>query len=85
MNQGKLDMVKQEMLRVKIDILGFSELKWMEIEFKSDEHYIYNCGQESFRRSGIAHTAKKFKKIQNEVLGCNLKNNRMILVHYQGK
>ena len=62
MNQGKLDMVKQEMLRVKIDILGFSELKWMEIEFKSDEHYIYNCGQESFRRSGIAHTAKKFKK-----------------------
>ena len=86
MNQSKLDMVKQEMARVKINILGFSELKWIEIrDFKSDEQYIYNCGQESFRRSGIAHIAKKFKKIQNKVLGCNLKNNRMILVHYQGK
>ena len=71
------------MARVKINIIEISELKWMEIrEVKSDEHYIYNCGQESFR-SGVAHIAKNKKK--EEVLGCNLKNSRLILVHYQGK
>ena len=84
MNQGKLEVVKQEIARVNIDILGISELKWTTIgEFNSDDHYFYYCGQESLRRNGVAIIINK--RIQNAVLGCNLKNNRMISVHFQGK
>ena len=84
MNQGKLKVVKQEMTRVNIDILGISELKWTGMgEFNSDDHYIYYCGKESLRRNGIANRVKK--RVWNAVLGCNLKNDRMILVHLQGK
>ena len=83
MNHGKLEVVKQEMARVNIDILGISELKWTRMgEFNSDDHYIYSCGQESFRRNGIAIIVNKRV---NVVLGCNHKNNRMISVHFQGK
>ena len=83
-NQGKLEMVKQEMARMNIDILGISELKctWLG-EFNSDDHYIYYCGQESLRRNGVALRVNK--RVQNAVLGCNLKNSRMISVHFQGK
>ena len=84
MNQGKLEVVKQEMARVNVDILGISKLKWTGMgEFNSDDHYIYYCGQESLRRNGVAITANK--RVQNAVLGCNLENNRMISVHFQGK
>ena len=84
MNQGKLEVVKQEMARVNIDILGISKLKWTGIdEFNSDEHYIYYCGQESLRRNGVALIVNK--RVQNAVLGYNLKNDRMISVHFQGK
>ena len=84
MNQGKLEMVKQEMARVNVDILGISELKWTGMgEFKSDDHYIYYCGQESLRRNGVAIMVNK--RVRNAVLGCNLKNDRMISVHFQGK
>ena len=84
MNQGKLEVVKQEMARVNVDILGICELKWTEMgEFNSDDHYIYYCGQESLRRNGVAIMVNK--RIQNAVLGCNLKNDRMISVHFQGK
>ena len=84
MNQGKFEIIKQEMARLNIDILGISELKWTGIvEFNSDDHYIYYCGQESLRRNGVAITFNK--RIENAVLGCNLKNNRMISVHFQGK
>ena len=84
MNQGKLEVVKQEMARVNIDFLGISKLKLMEMgEFNSDDHYIYYCGQESLRRNGVAIMVNK--RIQNAVLGCNLKNDRMISVHFQGK
>ena len=84
MNQGKLKVVKQEMERVKIDILGISELKWTGMgEFNSDDHYIYNCGQESLRRNGVAIMVNK--RVRNAVLGCNLKNHRMISVRFQGK
>ena len=84
MNQGKLDVVKQEMARVNIDILGISELKWTGMgEFNSDDHYIYDCGQESLRRNGVAIMVNK--RFQNAVLGCNLKNDRMISIHFQGK
>ena len=84
MNQGKLEVVKQEMARVNIDILGFSKLKWTGMgEFNSDDHYIYYCRQESLRRNGVAIIANK--RVQNAVLGCNLKNHRMISVHFQGK
>ena len=77
MNQGKLEVVKQEMARVNVDILGISELKWTGMgEFNSDDHYIYYCGQESLRRNGVAIMVKK--RVQNAVLGCNLKNDRMI-------
>jgi len=83
MNQGKLEVVKQETARVNIDILGISILKWTGMtEFNSDDHYIYYYGQESLRRYGVAII---INKIQNAVLGCNLKNNRMISVHFQGK
>ena len=84
MHQGKLEVVKQEMARVNVDILGISELKWTGMgEFNSDDHYIYYCGQESLRRNGV--TIMVNKRIRNAVLGCNLKNNRMISVHLQGK
>ena len=84
MNQGKLEVVKQEMERVDIDILGISEVKWTGMgEFNSDDHYIYYCGQESLRRNGIAIMVNR--RVQNAVLGCNLKNDRMISVHFQGK
>ena len=85
MNQGKLEVVKQEMTRVNIDILGISELKWAGMgEFNSDDHYIYYyCGQESLRRNGIAIMVNK--RVRNAVLGCNLKNDRMISVRLQGK
>ena len=84
MNQGKLDMIKQEMLRVNIDILGISELKWTGMgKFNSDDHYIYYCGQESFRRNGVAITINK--RVQNAVLGCNLKSDKMIVVRFQSK
>ena len=83
-NQGKLKVVKQEMARVNVDILGISELKWTGIgEFNSDDHYTYYCGQESLRRNGVAIMVNK--RVQNAVLGYNLKNNRMISVHFQGK
>ena len=79
MNPGKLEVVKQEMARVKVDILGISELKWTgKGEFNSDDHYTYYCGQESLRRNGVAIMVNK--KIRNEVLGCNLKNDRMVSV-----
>ena len=84
MNQGKLEVVKQEMARVNIDILGISELKWMGMgEFNSDDQYIHYCGQESLRRNGVVLIVSE--RVQNAVLGCNLKNNRMILVLIQGK
>ena len=84
MNQGKLEVVKQEMTRMNVNILGISELKWTgRGEFNSDDHYIYYCGQESLRRNGVAIIVNK--RAQNAVLGCNLKNDRMISVHFQGK
>ena len=84
MNQGKLQVVKQEMARVNADILGISELKWTGMgELNSDDHYIYYCGQESLRRYGIAIMVNR--RVRNAVLGCNLRNNRMISVHFQGK
>ena len=84
MNQGKLEVVTQEMARVNIKILGISGLKWTAMgEFNSDDHYIYYCGQESLRRNGVAIIINK--RVQNAVLGCNLKNDRMISVRFQGK
>ena len=77
-------MVKQEMARVNIDILGIGELKWMRMgEFNSDDHYIYYCGQEYLRRNGVTLIVNK--RVRNTLHRCNLKNNRMILVHLQGK
>ena len=84
MNQGKLEVVKQEMARVNIDILAISELKWTGMsEFNSDDHYIYYRGQESLRRNGVAIMVNK--RVRNAILGCNLKNDRMISVRVQGK
>ena len=84
MNQGKLEVAKQEMARMNVDILAISELKWTGMgEFNSDDHYMYYCVQESLRRNGVAIMVNK--RFQNAVLGCNLKNNRMISVHFQGK
>ena len=84
MNQGKLKVVKQETARVNINILGISELKWTGMgEFNSDDHYIYYCGQESLRRNGVAIMVNR--RVRNAVLGCNLKNDRMISVSVQGK
>ena len=81
MNQGKLEVVKQEMARVNDNILGISELKWTEMgEFNSDDHYIYYCGQESHRRNGVATMVNK--RVRNAVLGCNLKP-QMISVCFQ--
>ena len=79
MNQGKVEVVKQDMTRVNVDILGISELKWTGMgEFNSDNHYIYYCGQESLRRNEVAIVVNK--RVRNAVLGCNLKNDRMISV-----
>ena len=84
MNQGKLEVAKQEMRRVNIDVLGISELRWTGMgEFNSDDHYIYYCGQESLRRNGVAIIVNK--RVQKAVLGCNLKNDRMISIRFQSK
>ena len=84
MNQGKLEVVKQERARVNINILGISELRWTGMgEFNSDDHYIYYCGQEFLGRNELAIIVNK--RVQNAVLGCNLKNSRMISVCFQGK
>ena len=81
MSQGKLEVVKQEVARVNVDILGISELKWTGMgEFNSDDHYIYYSVQESLRRNGVAIMVNK--RVQNAVLGCNLKNDRMISVRF---
>ena len=84
MNQGKLEVVKQEMASVNTDILGISELKWTGMgEFNSNDPYIYSCGQGSLRRNGVAIMVNK--RVRNAVCGCNLKNNTMISVRFQGK
>ena len=84
MNQSKLNVVKQEIARVNMDILRISELKWTVMgEFNSDDHYIYYCGQESLRRNEVP--VIRNKKAQNAVLGYSLKNDRMISVCFQGK
>ena len=84
MNQGKLEVVNQDMTRVNIDILGISEIRRTGMgEFNSDDHYIYYCGQESLRRNGVAIMVNK--RVRNAILRCNLKNDRMISVHFQGK
>ena len=81
MNQGKLEVVQQEKARVNIDILGISEIKGSKMDkINSDDHYIYYCGQESLRRNGVAIIVKK--RFPNAVLGCNLKSDRMISVHF---
>ena len=84
MDQGKLEVGKEEMATVNINILGISKLNWTGMgEFNSDDHYTYYCGQESLRRNGVTFMVNK--RVQNAVLGCNLKNDRMISVHLQGK
>ena len=84
MNQGKLEVVKQEMARVNVEILGISELTWTGMgEFNSDDCYIYHCGQKSLRRNGVAIIVNK--RVRKAVLGCGLKNDRMISVCFQGK
>ena len=84
MNQGKLEVVKQEMARVNLDILGIRELKWTGMGgFNSDDHYIYYCGQESLRRNWVAIIVHR--RVWNAVGGCNLKNDRIISVCFQGK
>ena len=84
MNQAKLEVVKQDMARVNVDILGISELKWTGMaEFNLDDLCIYYCGQESLRRTGVAIVVNK--RVRNAVLGCSLKNDRMISVRFQGK
>ena len=84
MNQGKLEVVKQETARVNVDILGIGELKWTGMgEFNSDDHYIYYCRQDSPRKTAVAIMVNK--RVRNAVLGGNLKNDRMISVRFQGK
>ena len=84
MNQGELEVVKQEIARININILEIREIKWTGMgEFNSDGHYMYYCGQESLRRKRLALIVNK--RVQNAVLGYTLKNNRMISVHFQGK
>ena len=79
-----MEVVKQEMARVNFNILGICELKWTRMgEFNSDDHYIYYCGQESLRRNGVVLIVNK--RVQNAVLGCSLKKDRMISVCFQGK
>ena len=81
MNQGKLEVVKQKMARLNVNVLGVRELKWTGMgEFNSDDHYIYYCGQESLRRYGVATIDDK--RVHNAVLGCNLKNDRIVSVHF---
>ena len=81
MNQGTLEVVKQEMARVNIGILGINELRWTGMgEFNSDDHYIYHCGQESLRRNGVVNRVNK--RVLNTVLGCNLINDRIISVYF---
>ena len=83
MNQGKLDVVKQETAGANTDILRISELKWKRMgDFNSDDHYIYYCGQKSHRRNGVALIVNK--RVQNAVLGYSLRNDRMISVRFQG-
>ena len=81
-NESKLEVVEQKMARMNVDILGISKLKWTGMG-KFNEHYIYYCGQESLRRNGVTIIVNK--RVRNAVLGCNLKNNRMASVHFQGK
>ena len=84
MNQAKLEVVKQKMARMNVDVLGIRELKWTGMgEFNSDDHYIYYCGQDSLRRNVVALIVNK--RVKNAVLGCNLKNNSLISVHFWGK
>ena len=83
MNQGKLEVVKQEMAGVNINILGVRELRWTEMGEFNFDHFIYYCRQESLRRNGVAIIVNK--RVQNAVLGCNLKNDGMISVRFQGK
>ena len=84
MNQGRLEVAKKEMARMNVEILGISKLKWTGMgEFNSDDHYIYYCGQESLRRNGVVIMVNK--RVRNAVLGCNLENDRMISVRFQGK
>ena len=84
MNQDKLVVVRQEIARMNVDILGVSELKWTGMgKFNSDDHYVYYCGQESLRRNGVAIIVNK--TVLNAVRGCILKNDRMISVRFQGK
>ena len=84
MNQGKLEVVKEEMARVNVNILGIRELKWTGMgDLNSDDHYIYSCRQESLRRNGVAIIVNK--RVQSAVLRCSLRNDRMISVHFQGK
>ena len=84
MNQGKSEVVKREMTKVNVNILGISELKWTGMgEFNSDDHYIYYCVQESLRINGVAIMINK--RVLNAVLGCNLKNDRMVSVRFQSK
>ena len=84
LSQGKLEVVNQEMARMNIDVLRISELKWTRMgKFNSDDHYIYYCGRESLRRNGVALIVNK--RVRNAVLGCNLKNDGMIFVHFQGR
>ena len=81
LNQGKLEVVKQEMARVNVNILGISKLKWTGMgEFNSDDHCIYYYGQESLRRNGVAIMVNK--RVRNAVVGCSLKNDRVISVHF---
>ena len=83
-NQGKLEVVKQKMARVNVDILGIRELRWTGMgKFNSDDSYIYYCGKESLRRNGVAIMVNK--RVRNAVLGGNLKNDTIISVHFQGK
>ena len=84
MNRGKFEVVKQEIASVNTDILGISKLKWTGMgEFNSDDNYIYYCGQESLRRNGVLIIVNK--RVLNALLGCSLKNDRMISVCLQGK
>ena len=84
MDQGKFDVVKQETVRININILAISELKWIGIgKLNSDDHYICHCGQESHKRNGVALIINE--RVQNTVLGCNLQNDRNILICFQGK
>ena len=84
MDQVKLEVLKQEMARVNMDILGIRKLKWTgKGEFNSDDHYIYYCGQESLRKNEVSIIVNR--RVQNAVIGCNLKNDRMISIHFQGK